>query len=309
MIFNPLDYPIIFNEPERLTRIASWQEHIPFAMFLTACLKPQLLVELGAMYGDSYCAFCQTVKLLSLDTHCFAVDTWLGDEHAGFSFTEALSDLRAHHDVRYGDFSTLVQSTFDEALPKFADRSIDLLHIDGFHTYEAVRHDFETWQPKVKAGGIVLFHDTNVLERGFGVRRFWDELRIHHPHFEFLHGHGLGVLSLGENSTPELQTLFSASQAETEAVRTLFHRLGNRVALTRPGHPTAVVYDQAVQRAVHAERTTEVLRAAQQTLQAELLATQAESRAIHTELLTLVNSRAWRVVNKLWRLRAALAGK
>jgi O-antigen biosynthesis protein len=327
---NPLDYPIIFSEPERLTQIPSWQEHIPFAMFLIACLKPRLLVELGTLYGDSYCAFCQTVKTLQLDTRCFAVDTWLGDEHASFNFTAALPDLRAHHDTRYSGFSTLLQSTFDEALPKFADHSIDLLHIDGFHAYEAVRHDFETWQPKVKAGGIVLFHDTNVLERGFGVRQFWDELRCHHPHFEFLHGHGLGVLALGENNTPELQWLFHADPAQTEVIRTLFHWLGNRLTLRRPGQPTAAAYDQAIQRAVLAEQMATELRTSLQTkeaqaldlhtqlqikeaqaldLQTQLQTKEAQALDLHTQLQTLVNSRAWRVVNKFWRWRAAITGK
>lgn len=49
--------------------------------------------------------------------------------------------------------------TFDQAMLQFDDGSIDILHIDGSHFYEDVKHDYETWKIKVKANGIIMFHD------------------------------------------------------------------------------------------------------------------------------------------------------
>src|SRR5689334_2120110 len=101
--FDLMKHPIIFHTPRRLTPFSGWVEHIPFAMFLVDVLKPSLIVELGTEYGDSYCAFCQAVQELNLDTRCYAVDTWQGDPQAGFYGPEVLADLRAHHDPLYGN--------------------------------------------------------------------------------------------------------------------------------------------------------------------------------------------------------------
>ncbi len=231
-IFNPLEHPVCLEFPLWLEETA-WAGHIPFAMFITSAFRPRVFVELGTFRGASYCAFCQAVQSVKTETKCFAVDTWQGDAHAGQIGREVLVKLKAYHDLLYGDFSRLIESTFDEALDNFADGSIDLLHIDGFHTYEAVRHDFETWQPKMSKRGIVLFHDTTVRERDFGVWKFWDEVKENRPHFEFSHAHGLGVLFVGEDLPEELQLLFAADENQTAVIRSFFNALGERVEWPR----------------------------------------------------------------------------
>ena len=218
----------LFLRPARTGVESAWYGHVPFAQWLVTATRPRLLVELGTHNGVSYAAFCGAVVQAGLDTRCYAVDTWQGDEHAGQYGNEVYEDLRAFHDPLYAGFSELMRCTFQDALAHFADGSIDLLHIDGLHTYEAVRDDFLSWRPKLSPRGVVLFHDTNERRADFGVWRLWAELREAYPGFEFLHSHGLGVLAVGPDMPEGLRALCDAGPAAIALFRDRFGQLGER---------------------------------------------------------------------------------
>jgi GT2 family glycosyltransferase len=207
----------LFWEPVRLVLPEPWVGHIPFAFWLVKALRPETFVELGTHSGNSFSAFCQAIAAFGVPGRAFAVDTWKGDEHAGSYGEEVFEDLAAFNNAHYLGFASLLRTTFDDARNYFSESSIDLLHIDGMHSYEAVKHDFEHWRETLSRRAVVVLHDVNVRERGFGVWKLWQELADQYPSFRFDHSHGLGVLGVGENQVSLLQRLFEMARDRVAA--------------------------------------------------------------------------------------------
>ncbi len=195
--FNPqFEYEQIFNDIDW-----PWSGHKYFIYDFIRNLKPKTVVELGTHKGTSFFSMCQAAKDGKLKTKLYAVDTWKGDEHAGFYGEDILSEVKKIKKTYYEKQNIfLIQSLFDEAVSKFKNNSIDLLHIDGLHTYDAVKHDFDNWFNKVRKNGIIIFHDTNEKMDDFGVYKLWDKLKKKYKTLEFFHSHGLGILFKNQTS-------------------------------------------------------------------------------------------------------------
>ncbi len=262
-------------QPDRVEPPVAWIGHIPFAAWLMRMTRPKVFVELGTHSGNSYFAFCQAAKAERLSIRCFAVDTWWGDEHSGPYDEDVYARAAAYSQSRFGGFSTLLRTTFDYACEYFADASIELLHIDGLHTYEAVQHDFDTWAPKLAPGALVVFHDTNVREREFGVWKFWRELQERFPcNVEFAHCNGLGVLWLGDEQPgpdwlrpespvkPYLPRYFASLGARTEENERSRTDLSAQLAKVSAGHASEVrrLQESASASADEARSNEEALR-------------------------------------------------
>lgn len=172
---------------ETLDRIPSaWKGHLPFATWLVKTTQPDVIVDLGVDYGYSTFVFQQQLEKNDKGT-VYGIDLFLGDDFTGQRNTEqhvrsVIQDQKLKHiEILRGDFTSF---------SKIWTLPINILHIDGFHTFEAVKNDFDCWYPHLKPSGIVLFHDVEVPQ--FGVRKFFDSLKGGYKG-SFQHSAGLGI--------------------------------------------------------------------------------------------------------------------
>ena len=221
-----------FEKPLFLANPHGWIPHIAFAFFLVETMKPSVIVELGTYSGNSYFAFCQSVRDLQLQTKCFAVDTWQGDIHVGSYGDEVFKRVNEINEREFKSFSKLMQVQFDDAIHHFSTGRIDILHIDGTHTYEAVKNDFTNWLPKVSKGGVILLHDTMVRKKDFGVWKFLKEIKKQYLVLEFPFSEGLALVCKDEHAAPEILDFIRLAQRDPSVI-TLFEILGENILLER----------------------------------------------------------------------------
>lgn len=178
---------------------SSMSENREFLYKITKKIKPKLIVELGTYYGCSYFSFAQAIKDNRLATKLVGIDTWEGDTHTGLyndTVFETFRDLRDKFAmdgvIDYSQFD-YKRSRFKDAVDSFEDNSIDILMIDGTHTAEAAKEDFETYLPKLSENAIVLFHDTTV--KRFSLHKYWNKISRKYVSFNIENRFGLGILA------------------------------------------------------------------------------------------------------------------
>lgn len=162
---------------------STWTEHMDFADWLVRYKRPKVVVELGVDFGYSTCSFA----LSGIGT-IYAIDWFKGDEYTGFR--DNYEFVKKHLELFECSNVNLMNMSFEEALADW-HLPIDILHIDGFHTYDAVCNDYMEWTRFLNSGGVVLIHDTCI--DWFGVKVFFDQITT--PKLNFKVSCGLGVVT------------------------------------------------------------------------------------------------------------------
>jgi predicted O-methyltransferase YrrM len=97
-------------------------------------------------------------------------------------------------------------STLETVRRSLGESRVDFLFIDGDHSYEGVKRDFEMFAPLVRPGGIVAFHDIlpHPEESGCEVDKFWAEVKSEFPHRELVQDAEQGWAGIGVLFMPEV---------------------------------------------------------------------------------------------------------
>jgi len=169
--------------------------------------------ELGTYHGRSLFSAAQAARRITPAPECIGIDSWVGDRHTGQYPQQVGARMQRVAATAFPTSIVTMQATFDDARPLFDEGSVDLLLIDGLHTYDAVRHDMETWRGVLSGRGIVMLHDSVSTNPDFAVGRYVAELRDHFPMLEIRHTEGLAVVFVGEID-PALRQVLDALRAQ-----------------------------------------------------------------------------------------------
>jgi predicted O-methyltransferase YrrM len=155
--------------------------------------RPRIVVELGTHMGLSALAMGMALRDLGEGGKLYAVDTWQGDQHASYSNGDEIYHTFLNRCTSLGLIDVIIplRMMFHEARDRILGK-IDMLHIDGEHTWDAVSRDFDTYLPLVRHGGIVMFHDVNTYHDD--VRRFWSAVSARYVSHTIPYSHGLGII-------------------------------------------------------------------------------------------------------------------
>jgi predicted O-methyltransferase YrrM len=162
--------------------------------------QPKTILEIGTATGGTLFLFARNAPA---DCQIISID--LPDGPFGGGYPEWKAHIYKAFALPNQTIQLLRRDSHQQLTLRMIEKSvrhgIDFLFIDGDHTYEGVKKDFEMYSPLVNPGGVIAFHDIVVhpSETGCEVNRFWNEIKQQYQHEEFIDnphqiGYGIGVL-------------------------------------------------------------------------------------------------------------------
>jgi len=165
---------------------------------LIAERRPTRILEIGTARGGTLCLLS---RLAAPDATIISVDLPGGAFGGGYEwfyipiFKTFVRQQQKLHLIRGDSHSTEIQSSVRNVL---GQEKLDLLFIDGDHSYDGVKQDFENYRPLVAPGGIIAFHDiAEHTLQSCQVSRLWNELKSQYKTEEIIENRQQGWAGIG----------------------------------------------------------------------------------------------------------------
>jgi predicted O-methyltransferase YrrM len=137
-------------------------------------MQPSYVCEIGTDKGGTFYLWCQTATddalLISLDLP--SRGNYCPERLQLYSLFRKCKSQQ----IKFLPCNSHLQQSLDSVQLKLNGNKLDFLFIDGDHTYEGVKKDYEMYSPLVRKGGIIAFHDIRTVREDCGVMQFWREL-------------------------------------------------------------------------------------------------------------------------------------
>jgi cephalosporin hydroxylase len=123
-------------------------------------LQNSKMIEIGAYTGESTQIFASTGIFSEINV----IEPFKFNESFNNTSIEDIQkwnkvEEEFKNNTRFFNNVNLIKDYSHNVSTIFADKSVDLVYIDGDHSYEAVNKDIELYLPKIKQGGILAGHD------------------------------------------------------------------------------------------------------------------------------------------------------
>ncbi len=171
---------------------------------LLSVLKKQEIrrfMEIGTASGGTLFLFCNVVKDDALGISMDLPPGKLGGGYPMHRISLYREFARGSQKLHFLKEDSHDSAAVGKVNIILGNEKLDYLFIDGDHSYEGVRKDFEMYSSFVRKGGVIAFHDIAVhpAETGCEVNRFWGEMKKSYKYQEIINdrnqgGYGIGVL-------------------------------------------------------------------------------------------------------------------
>ena len=149
-----------------------------------AGLGPRNVMEIGTHLGGTLFLFS---RLADPNARMLSLDLYRG-RFGGIRKTIYYSFLRGRQQLHTITADSHSSSTLSMVTKKLGTAKLDFLFIDGDHSYDGVKRDFEMYSTLVRPGGLIAFHDIvpHPPEAQCHVSEFWTELKQRYRYEEFI---------------------------------------------------------------------------------------------------------------------------